>query len=417
MKQALLFAVCCVLLALATAALPRGPAATLDYTFDQFLQEFPKKQLLYSNNSNEYKTRKEIFEAELLDVVTHNAGNHPWTKSLNEFSDLTMDEFILQYTGQWLSKTEQEPLHEYTRQSVANSLLNADGGSNEPSLIADTTGLPPFVDWSARRRGTRALRSQGRCGSCYSQVASALMEYYISPQAGRELPLSTQQAVSCFPNPNFCGSGDHEVGGGCNGYTSGHVMNEYMKDIGVVSEEDYPYVSGDGEVPECSYDPAKMHIVAKTSGARRLTPNDPTELLRTLANFGPTSVSVAGSGVKNYFDGVLTNCTGAWQPEYNMYDVTLSHAMILVGYGVDAKTGLGYWKLQNSWGDGWSSRNGFAYIYRPLNGEAEGKFIDMKPSSGYTCRDDPQTPFIVTGTCGILANTWVPIDPVYIPKP
>lgn len=157
-----------------------------------------------------------------------------------------------------------------------------------------------------------------------------------------------------------------------------------------------------------------MPVVVKTSGASRLKANDPTTLLRTLAFQGPASVSVSGSGIKNYFDGVLTNCTGPYNPTHGKYEVILSHAMIAVGYGVN-DDGIGYYKLQNSWSDQWA-RNGFAYIYRPLN-EPEEVFINTKPSSGYTCADEDQSPFPVVGTCGIYANSWVPNGVQYFPPP
>jgi hypothetical protein len=33
-----------------------------------------------------------------------------------------------------------------------------------------------------------------------------------------------------------------------------------------------------------------------------------------------------------------------------------NHAVILVGYGVDQRSGLKYWLIQNTWGDRWGDR-------------------------------------------------------------
>ena len=49
--------------------------------------------------------------------------------------------------------------------------------------------------------------------------------------------------------------------------------------------------------------------------------------------------------------------------------------MLAVGYGIDAKTGLEYWKIKNSWGVTWG----------------EGGFIRVLKESGRSA-----------GTCGVL---------------
>jgi C1A family cysteine protease len=43
--------------------------------------------------------------------------------------------------------------------------------------------------------------------------------------------------------------------------------------------------------------------------------------------------------------------------------------MVVVGYGIDAKTGKKYWKLKNSWGLSWGVE-GYLYILR--NGDGPG---------------------------------------------
>jgi len=48
---------------------------------------------------------------------------------------------------------------------------------------------------------------------------------------------------------------------------------------------------------------------------------------------------------------------------------TIDHAVLLIGYGTDAKHG-DYWKLKNSWGTGWGER-GFARLKRGGEGEGE----------------------------------------------
>merc|ERR1719174_1400971 len=62
-------------------------------SFEAYLQEFGKA----AYGRAERDDRRRIFEAKLQEVVAHNAqylaGEHTWSKSLNEFSDFTTEEF------------------------------------------------------------------------------------------------------------------------------------------------------------------------------------------------------------------------------------------------------------------------------------------------------------------------------------
>ena len=42
---------------------------------------------------------------------------------------------------------------------------------------------------------------------------------------------------------------------------------------------------------------------------------------------------------------------------------TSNHAVVIVGYGTDATTGLQYWKIRNSWGTRWGE-SGYIKVQR-----------------------------------------------------
>lgn len=73
-----------------------------------------------------------------------------------------------------------------------------------------------------------------------------------------------------------------------------------------------------------------------------------TELAYLLYTYGPFTSAIYSSCEPFYYynSGVITNklCSP-------LGDV--DHAVLIVGYGVDALTGLPYWECKNSWGDKW----------------------------------------------------------------
>jgi C1A family cysteine protease len=59
----------------------------------------------------------------------------------------------------------------------------------------------------------------------------------------------------------------------------------------------------------------------------------------------PVSVSIdAGHLFMSYTSGVLNTTKCGKQ---------LDHAVLVVGYGTDASSGLDYWTVKNSWGTSW----------------------------------------------------------------
>lgn len=65
-----------------------------------------------------------------------------------------------------------------------------------------------------------------------------------------------------------------------------------------------------------------------------------------VAMMGPLSVGIDASGIMSYSGGILntTLCRGASSP--------IDHAILIIGYGVDAELGIPYWLIKNSWGTG-----------------------------------------------------------------
>lgn len=71
-----------------------------------------------------------------------------------------------------------------------------------------------------------------------------------------------------------------------------------------------------------------------------VVPQDDNSLMTALVNNGPVSVGVAvGAGFEAYSSGIIDPASACGRG--------INHAVLLVGYGTDAKTGIPYWLFKN----------------------------------------------------------------------
>ena len=97
--------------------------------FEEFELAFGKK---YS--SRERFVRRAHFEQSLQRVAAHNAGDHTWRAGINQFSDLSDEEFK--------SKVLMRP-----QKCSATNTVGVPGGAENKKKPAD---LPPSIDWRSR---------------------------------------------------------------------------------------------------------------------------------------------------------------------------------------------------------------------------------------------------------------------------
>jgi len=96
--------------------------------------------------------------------------------------------------------------------------------------------LPKNVDW--RDEGVvTPVKDQGHCGSCWAFSSVATIESHAAISSGSLKTLSTQQLVSCIPNPLVCGGA-----GGCAGAIP-EMAFTYVQLYGITSEYKYSYSS------------------------------------------------------------------------------------------------------------------------------------------------------------------------------
>ena len=253
------------------------------------LQKFNDFKLKYKKayrNINEEVERFDIFKANLAEIDAPNNGRSSYKKGINQFTDLTKEEFKETYLG---LKTFPSGLS-----SAEKMVKQARNSSRE---------LPDSVNW-VEEGAVTGVKNQGACGSCWAFSLTSQVESYNYLATGQLVELSTQQVTSCTPNTLSCGGT-----GGCRGSVTQLGFN-YLQLFGAVTDADWPYVSGStGDGGECMYDLEKMTPVVGMTGYNSLTPNDEDAIMHHIAEVGPLAIAADASN------------WGSYQVCISMYDV------------------------------------------------------------------------------------------------
>jgi len=246
-----------------------------------------------------------------------------------------------------------------------------------------TAGLPASIDWVAAGK-VAAVRDQGGCGSCYAFAATAAIESkYAIENNAEPFHVSTQQIVSCntadkmFDPPTYTFTSSN---GQCNGGNA-PIVNRYAGGSAsygatygseqLCQDSDYPYTAGTqntctgnlactgGKKPApdtCSASTISACSAYVTVGDTEYVSTE-TELM-TAIQTAPVAVSInALDDLSLYKHGIYSN---------SACGLSTDHAVLAVGYGTDAKTGMDYWILKNSWGSTWGM-GGYFKMERGVN--------------------------------------------------
>ena len=194
------------------------------------------------------------------------------------------------------------------------------------------TATASEVDWTTS--GCVApVKDQGQCGDCWAFSAVGALESGWCLKNNKKLTLLSEQQVTS------CDSAGQDQG--CNGgYQSGAF--DWVKSNGICTGASYPFKSGtSGSTGTCKKSCTKSAV--KVTGYTSVPTTDAG--LAAALNVQPVSVTIAASGnaFQSYTSGVLSAC-----------DTTeLDHAVLGVGYGVDASSNVPFFKIKNSWGSSW----------------------------------------------------------------
>jgi C1A family cysteine protease len=281
--------------------------------FTHFQDRFSKKY----ENIEELQTRFQIFRHNLRDIVIHNLDQtQNFTMGVNQFTDLTPEEFKSQWVG---------------------GLKTQVGSYGCKTFTSGASGVPATVDW--RNKGAvTSVKDQGQCGSCWTFSATGAIEGAWAISKGQLVDLSEQELVDCATGVSY---GSH----GCNG---GQMEGAFKFVIanGQCTLASYPYTAKDGTCQKCT-------AVAHISYCSDVKPNDQVSMKAAVAQ-QPVAVAIEADTryFQSYSGGILTSSSCG---------TSLDHGVLTVGYGEE--NGQKYWLVKNSWGTSWGDM-GYVKIAR-----------------------------------------------------
>jgi cathepsin L len=262
--------------------------------FTEFVAEFDK-----SYSVAEFFKRYAIFKNNYAAIVEHNNGNFTWTNGVNQFTDLTAEEFEAIYlTG--LAPTDYTPV----------------------LSMQEYVSMAGEKDW--RKDGAvTPVKNQAQCGSCWAFSTTGAIEGWDFLKTKSLKSLSEQQLVDCS------GSTGNQ---GCNGGWPKWALTYLEKNGGSCDQASYPYTGRDGTCKKTCTPVSKPATHKELNNEAQL--NDAIEA-------SPISIAItASSAFQSYKTGIFTgSCPGQ-----------VNHAVLLTGYGTQ---GSDYWWIKNSWGASW----------------------------------------------------------------
>jgi len=409
------------------------PFLSHDFVTSEFQNFTMNFQRNYTSEVEEVR-RFKIFAANLQAIHAHNAVNVSLTgvtMGVNQFTDLTMEEFKATYLmdlSPLLSSAAPVAnvddmacsCQTYVPATIAGqsqycvlpdapgtcfqffgpdspfpgkgcsfnptTVPCSAGGPTPPTPPSPTPPTPPSptpptppgppgvdIDWVAKGAVT-PVKNQEHCGSCWAFSTTGALEGAIFVASGTLESLSEQSVTSCDAKMLQCKGG-----------LPSQALQWIQTTGGVASEDGYPYDSSTagGTATPCNSG-KEMVFAPYTSGitaVNKVPANDENALKEALQR-QPVSIGIEADTqiFASYKSGVLKANAGCGGQSPDKID----HAVLAVGFGTDAD-GTKYWKVKNSWGTTWG----------------DSGYIKLE-------RTDGQGP----GTCGIASSAvYVTVTP------
>ena len=282
--------------------------------FANFRVEYTKEY----NSVQELEYRFAVFMDTVKSIEAHNAkGDSTYTLGINQFSDLTFEEFTAKYLG--LPEINEAEMDE----------PNYEDFNQISQLFSDVKE----VNW-VKKGAVTPVKNQANCGSCWAFAANAAIESaYAIFKKKKNLNISEQELVDC----------SRSYGNkGCRGGLM-HLAYKYIlaKKINLTSK--YPYTARDGA---CKTDLSGKGPIKITKSNQ--IPAGVTNIIAPTTKQPVTVAFYVQRDFMSYKQGVYNPSSCPGHP---------NHAVTTVGFKLDAP--IPYFQVKNSWGTTWGNKGFF----------------------------------------------------------
>jgi len=332
-----------------------GLAAANDAEFFKFKKQYNK---VYKS-AGEHAHRRAAFINNYETMIEHNkkydAGEVTWFMKINDDSDLTPEE--------WREK-RLSTIPVYNTSSIKVEEMQ---NPHIKAKLEEIKQQEPRTNFNWVDYGyVSSVKNQGGCGSCAAfatmgavESCGAIKTYQLDDD------LSEQYILDCAYGHWYFSIHGIFPCKGCQGASAVSYMDWLRKNNdGHVQEEwSYPYTSGStNTVYQCAYNPNNNNAMFRVTDMYASFSGSEVDMVN-LVHINPVATSVnANNDWFQYGGGVLYSgecCNGGWFCGQN-------HAVLAVGYGVDAYTNQAYWVIKNSWGPSWGE-SGYVRLFRGSN--------------------------------------------------